>query len=741
MTMVQRGLHSDFRFADFEVDVAAQELRKGGVKVHLESQPFQVLLALLDRPGEVVTRNELKECLWHGQTFVDFNNGVNHAISKIRHAPGDSASRPHFVETLPRRGYRFIAHVEINASSGGLLSIRNLRRWTRYAGVGLTAIFVGVTLYYLVNSEGKPVRAGSFEGNRPPPVYRFQQLTHDTGLTHQPAISRDGSMVVYSSDRGGNGNFDIWMQHVAGGKSTQLTFHEADDRWPDLSPDGRQVVFESDRDGGGIFVVPAFGGPPRLLARQGHHPRISPDGKWVAYSDGGPYYSGLFRPWGSSAIHIVSVGGGETHKLETGTGVATQPVWSPDSKHILFLGAPDENNNPVDAQDWWIVPIEGGQAVQTGARKILAEAGVKWPAVGMAEAGRWLAGPDRLAFGGRSGETENIFQLAISPKNLLAMGPLRQLTQGTSEAQPALGRNGRIAFSARGRNDDIWSAEIDAKGAEVKGQLTPLFTSMAQEFQPSVSLDGRRLAFNRLQLGQPDVFIWEVETGVERPLVATPEQREIRALISPNGKTVAFERGNYGNLELFVIPFAGGAERKVADVTTITSWTWDSRRVVAVVDKQWATIDVLTGETAHLFDLPGPDLPALSPDGRWVSFNLLESHPVFSIYVAPLRNGIAAPRSEWIKATTDRYATRSRWFPGSDMLYFISERDGFRCLRAQRLHPETKRPVGEQLDVLSLHDKKRSLIEAWPHGLAADRLYVQVRENHSNIWLAEPVGR
>ena len=100
-----------FQFGAFEVNVAAAELRKHGVKLKLPAQPFQVLLMLLERPGDVVTRAEMRERLWGDGTFVDFESGLNTAVNKIREALGDSAANPRFVETVPGKGYRFIAPV------------------------------------------------------------------------------------------------------------------------------------------------------------------------------------------------------------------------------------------------------------------------------------------------------------------------------------------------------------------------------------------------------------------------------------------------------------------------------------------------------------------------------------------------------------------------------------------------------------------------------------------------------
>jgi cholera toxin transcriptional activator len=100
-----------FAFGVYEADAKSGELRKNGIKIKLQEQPFQILIMLLERPGEVVTREELRLRVWPADTFVDFDHGLNTSINKLREALGDSASNPRFVETLARRGYRFIAPV------------------------------------------------------------------------------------------------------------------------------------------------------------------------------------------------------------------------------------------------------------------------------------------------------------------------------------------------------------------------------------------------------------------------------------------------------------------------------------------------------------------------------------------------------------------------------------------------------------------------------------------------------
>src|SRR5215510_4277775 len=106
------SLSSLIRFGIFEVELQAGELRRNGFKVKLQEQPFQVLVMLLERPGELVTREELRRRLWSADTFVDFDHSLNAAIKRLRDALGESAETPVFIETLARRGYRFIAPVD-----------------------------------------------------------------------------------------------------------------------------------------------------------------------------------------------------------------------------------------------------------------------------------------------------------------------------------------------------------------------------------------------------------------------------------------------------------------------------------------------------------------------------------------------------------------------------------------------------------------------------------------------------
>src|SRR5262249_845781 len=124
------------------------------------------------------------------------------------------------------------------------------------------------------------------------------RLTSDAGLAAEPALSPDGKLLVYASDRGGAGNLDLWVQQVSGGEPIQLTRHEADDPQPSFSPDGTRIVFRSEREGGGIYVISALGGEARLLAPWGREARFSPDGNEVIFWTG----QNSFIPWNDSKM-------------------------------------------------------------------------------------------------------------------------------------------------------------------------------------------------------------------------------------------------------------------------------------------------------------------------------------------------------------------------------------------------------------------------------------------------------
>jgi DNA-binding winged helix-turn-helix (wHTH) protein len=272
------------RFGPFEVDLHTHELWKFGTRLKLVGQPFEILTVLLSRPGELVTREELRNRLWPSDTFVDFNHGLNAAVNKLREALSDSAESPRYVETLPRRGYRFIAVIEwpntkptpaiaiapsspvaIRAEIPPSLTFRPEakgegevaphKRWPRLfmgGAVLLALLLAGTILLRTVSGHGTQLATGSFP-------QRTRLLTAVAG-TAAPAFSPDGNSVAFVREDAREGETGIFVTAIGSDQPVQLT-HHGGDCCPVWSPDGRSIAFSRFADKQySIYVVASDGG-------------------------------------------------------------------------------------------------------------------------------------------------------------------------------------------------------------------------------------------------------------------------------------------------------------------------------------------------------------------------------------------------------------------------------------------------------------------------------------------------
>jgi DNA-binding winged helix-turn-helix (wHTH) protein len=245
------------RFGLFELDLSAGELRKQGRNIKLQDQPLQVLELLLSRAGEVITREELQQALWPADTFVEFDQGLNTAIKKIRLALGDSADNPRFIETLPRKGYRFIAPVGERETPAPIPAPAvRMRGWWWLASAGLVAVAAGCALWLLD-------RSGKARPAVPVPV----PLTTYPGRQKAPSFSPEGDRVAFSWDGPKNDNNDIYVKLIGADQPVRLTKDPAADENPAWSSDGRWIAFQrwSSGEKVGIFLIPAVGGAERKL--------------------------------------------------------------------------------------------------------------------------------------------------------------------------------------------------------------------------------------------------------------------------------------------------------------------------------------------------------------------------------------------------------------------------------------------------------------------------------------------
>ena len=325
------GNDRPIRFGVFEVDLHTGELRKQGLRLKLRDQPFQILLLLLAHPGEVVSRDELQKQLWPGDTFVDFDRGLNKAVNHLRDTLGDSAESPRFIETLPKRGYRFIAPVdaghpleptpEIQRTLAGRPQRGATRGLKRRLWAGLPWIIAGFSSVVAAVSVALLWR------------------------TTQPA---DRPMIRFSVDLG---------PEAIRGRATSGSYFN-----PVISPDGTRLVFPAKpADGNQQLAMRRLDQSPvtMLAGTEGAvDPFFSPDGQWV----------GFFA--GQKLKKIPLQGGGVVSLCDT-AGFALGASWGEDGTIIASL----------DAYHLFRVPVIGGEPQVIGKPEQHGERTWRWPQV------------------------------------------------------------------------------------------------------------------------------------------------------------------------------------------------------------------------------------------------------------------------------------------------------------------------------------------------------------------------
>jgi len=330
------------RFGVFEVDLCSGDLRKAGLRIKLQDQPFKVLAALLEQHGQLVTREELRGLIWPEESFGDFDHAVHIAIGKLRIALGDSAEAPRFIETLPRRGYRFIFPIAnadpseqgaplaavdplgIRATSDGttpkspIPAASGSHKWLWMAAV----ILLPVALTGTFLRSSRPFS--------PPKVIRSVQITHD-GFDKTNSLS-DGSRL-YITESTGSRQFLVQVS-VAGGERSVIPTPFASIAISDVSPDHSQMLVTDavgPENESQIWVLPLPTGTPRRLGDIVAHWNLwsagwavwFPDGRRIAFTKG-------------SEIYTAKADGTDVRKLVSFVGSAEQMRFSPDGTRLRF---------------------------------------------------------------------------------------------------------------------------------------------------------------------------------------------------------------------------------------------------------------------------------------------------------------------------------------------------------------------------------------------------------------------
>jgi len=729
------------RFGEFVLYLRSGELAQNGTRVLLPDQLFRVLALLVRQPGALVTREELRHELWRDDTFVDFEHGLNAAIKRLREALGDSAASPRFIETLPRRGYRFIATVEEETASDGasttvaasppakpVATKRDPRkrvpsRTARLAAiVGLIVACLAFWRWFLpaVASDPNP---------------RFTRLTSTEGLNTDPAISPDGALVAYASDAAGASNFDIWVQATAGGDPQRITTDGVDEVEPSFSPDGSRIVF-SRRDKGLYTVGPLGGEPKQILSEPWPRtPRFSPDGRWIAYWTGFPasvIAGGI--PGALGSIAIVSADGSVRREVSTGLASARYPVWAPDGERILFLG---EENGNEKRFDWYLARIDGSGLVKTGAVPAIHAAGLR---AGPPIPAAWTG--DGVLFATNEADSSNVWRVPIAPDSGRLAGAAEPLTSGTAvERSPSVSASGRIVFASTVANVDVWRVPVDERTGTAAGALERITDSAASDRLRSVSVDGRTLVFISSRTGRDEVWSKDLKTKIERQVT---ERGAIDATLSPNGSSIAFARAEGNSARLELVDVRGGpASRPLCGECDITAdWSPDGQAVLfgRGQPSRLFLYDLGSGRETELASHPDWNLhqARFSPDATWVAFHTTNSPNVRQVYAAATAGRTPVTVQSWVPIVTD-HGCHPNWSTDGSLVYHFSFRDGVFCPWVQRVDPATKRPLGPPRPVLHLHDARLRAASgaAATNDVQGGYLYFTATEATGHIWLLE----
>ena len=555
------------------------------------------------------------------------------------------------------------------------------------------------------------------------PRFTFLRLTSDSGLATDAAISSDGSLLAYASDRAGRGDLDIWVKQVAGGQPIPLTREPADDHQPSFSRDGTAVVFRSEGDPAGVYTVPALGGERRFIARDGRDPCFSPDGKSIAYWIGSPG-DDFLPPAGK--IYIVGAAGGSPRQLAADFTSAAFPVWSPDGATLLFEGTRD--SQPERKFDWWILSMGDSKITKTGAFETLARNGLRLHPQRPLPA--WAG--NQLIFSATSGDSTSLWSLSLPVRR-----PQRITLGSGVETGPSIASNGTVAFSSLSETVDVWSLRTDAAAADPFHSMERITDSAAPSIFPSVSSSGSMLAYLSNKGQGQNVWVKNLATGKE---YALPSGAARYPIISRDGQSVVF---NEGPVIQRMPSTAGDAKRACSDCGRVWDWSPDGTRILYVAPGSPSGVGELnlsSGSRRVILRDPAHDLanPQFSPDGHWLAFHAILGPTQRQIFLSPY-----PATTDWIPVTDgtglDRQAV---WSPDGSLLYYLSERDGFRCIWGQKLD-SGKKVKGPAFPVAHFHSARSSLLQLGDIGaigLSATpgKLIFSLGEVRGNIWLARP---
>ncbi|MGB9244619.1 MAG: winged helix-turn-helix domain-containing protein [Candidatus Acidiferrales bacterium] len=643
-----------YRFGPYESRPRSRELYKHGLKLKVRPQPLQVLNLLLNRAGDVVSREVLREELWSAETFVDFEHSLNTAVKEIRATLGDSPLTPRYIETLPRLGYRFIAPVEVikgvsdlaaspapstSNSNGNPDSVaatipadipaseipgqaarqNQSRHPYLWFAVALATVGVAVAI-----TASLWLRKTEYFWRSPIADARFQMITDFDGIEEAAAVSRDGHFAAFLSDR--DGQMDVWVTQISSGEFHNLTRGMVPElvnpsvRTLGFSPDGSLVTFWVRKKGSStgstagsttgsdisIWAVPTLGGQPRPYLEDVAELDWSRDGSRLVYHTPGP-----------GDPMFVSDGS----RLSDGPPIFTAPaglhshfpLWSPDSKFIYFV-----QGSLPDKLDIWRIPPTGG----TPQRITSHDTRVTYPV---------LMDGRTLMYLASDGDGAGPWLFSMDVERRIPHRLTSGLDRYTSLAASADGR--RLVVTLARPKRTLWRLQIADSPAKVSTpSRIPLTTSTG--FSPRLGPD--YLLY--VSATGASESIWKVTNGAGMELWSGQGAQILGApAISSDGRYIAFSAQQSGKTFLHVMQSDGTNARVVADSLDLQgdpAWAPDGQSLTSSANDHGVPRLFripLDGHPPALFVQEYSVDPAWAPDGQFVVYSGPDIGTTFSV--------------------------------------------------------------------------------------------------------------
>jgi Tol biopolymer transport system component len=321
-------------------------------------------------------------------------------------------------------------------------------------------------------------------------------------------------------------------------------------------------------------------------------------------------------------------------------------------------------------------------------------------------------------------------------------GEPRRLTFGTAiESRPSCASNGRLVFASLNVNVNLYALPIQGKGP-LDELPKPISQDLSEKSDPSVSANGKALAYGKSGSEGPELWFRDLTTGKERPLTNSGRIKSV-VRISADGKKVVYSEKAGNKTVILELPTDGGTPRQLCEnCGDPDAWFPDGSKILTADYSRQSSIDIVevaSGQKLEYLKHPKYSLfpRAVSPDGRWIAFTVDIGNGRTPIYVAAYLPGSPPAEKDWIKISDGSVSEgMPRWSPDGGLLYFNSERDGFLCFWAQPLDPSTQRPSGDPFAVHHFHGA--SLRMNRTTAVAADKIIFELREQTGSIWMIEP---